>query len=132
MDENFSLPALSSVLIAMTAEFKVGYKLAFNKDISRSTFYSFLLTGIHFFSIQLLIMFPGSIVNEKAECVSHCLLYRIPKNEEGLKWEFMIYLKQVKHLTLWNIYALSRSLIIASLGTLLTYGILIGTLGKES
>ncbi|GBM00165.1 hypothetical protein AVEN_176405-1 [Araneus ventricosus] len=131
MDENFSLSALSSVLIAMTAEFRVGYILAFSKDISHASYFSFLLTGIHFLSIQLLIMFPGSIVNEKAKYVSHCLLYRIPNNEEYLKCEFKKDLKQEKCLTLWKIYALSRSLIIASLGTLVTYGILIGTLGKE-
>ncbi|GBM00157.1 hypothetical protein AVEN_176399-1 [Araneus ventricosus] len=131
MDEIFSLPALSSVLIAMTAEFRVGYILAFSKEISPASYYYFLLTGIHFLSIQLLIMFPGSIVNEKARCVSHFLLYRIPRNEEDLKCEFKKDLKQEKYLTLWKIYPLSRSLIIASLGTVVTYGILIGTLGKE-
>ncbi|GIX92628.1 hypothetical protein CEXT_254921 [Caerostris extrusa] len=35
-------------------------------------------------------------------------------------------------LTLWKIYIFSRSLVITSFGTLLTYGILLGTLGKEN
>ncbi|GBM01923.1 hypothetical protein AVEN_269536-1 [Araneus ventricosus] len=131
IDENFSFPALAAVLITMTVEFRVGYRLAFDMNMTHGSFLALLISGMHCLSIQLLVMVPASVTNEKDKSVAQYLLHRIPRKEKDLRFEFETDFKQKKCLTLWKMYDLNRSLIITSLGSLLTYGILIGTLGKK-
>ncbi|GIX74389.1 hypothetical protein CEXT_47381 [Caerostris extrusa] len=74
-----------------------------------------------------------SITNEKANKARRamkCLFKRSFTNEGEMKMKLEKYLDVENSLTLWNIYTVDRSLLITSFGTLLTYGILIGTLGK--
>ncbi|GFQ93323.1 hypothetical protein TNCT_64731 [Trichonephila clavata] len=77
-------------------------------------------------------MISGSMTNEmakKAKSALQCLKYKIPPDLRETKFEEVLV--KENNLTLWNIYVLDSSLIIASFGTLLTFGILIGTLGES-
>ncbi|GFR14421.1 hypothetical protein TNCT_471 [Trichonephila clavata] len=88
----------------------------------------------YYLSIQLLIMASASVTNElasKVKCVMQCLPRSSIQNPQR-KFKFKKDLKQDNSLTLWKVYVMDRSLIITSIGTLLTYGILIGTLGKDT
>ncbi|KAF8797012.1 hypothetical protein HNY73_001328 [Argiope bruennichi] len=71
------------------------------------------------------------MANEKDKSVAHCFLYQIPRTEKDMRFEFETDFKQGKCLTLWKVHAMNRSLIITTLGSLLTYGILIENLGKK-
>nr|GBN99162.1 hypothetical protein AVEN_109244-1 [Araneus ventricosus] len=75
----------------------------------------------------MLLMISGSITNEEANDTSNFLKKRYNKDFKipKLEVDFSQY-----SLTIWKIYKLDRSLIISSFGTLLTFGILLGTLGK--
>ncbi|GBM00134.1 hypothetical protein AVEN_176381-1 [Araneus ventricosus] len=115
----------------MCGVFRMGYRLAFDRDIAQEYFLSLLMSSFYCLSVQLLIMIPAVSTNEKYHQLGQCLSHRIPQQDKDLEFEFKKYFNKGSCLTLWKIYTLDRSLIITSLGTLLTYGILIGNLGSD-
>ncbi|GFS58265.1 uncharacterized protein NPIL_662111 [Nephila pilipes] len=135
MDEQLSLPVFVSVFFTMIGLFWGGYRIAFNPNMTREQSLSLIIPLIFYLSVQLLIMVSASITNElanKAKSVMQCLPYRNLTQDLKKKYKFKKDLNQGNCLTLWNIYVMDRSLVITSVGTLLTYGILIGTLGKNT
>ncbi|GFT23569.1 uncharacterized protein NPIL_536471 [Nephila pilipes] len=96
----------------------------------------FLTSSICFYlSNQLLVMIPAAETNEAASKTANfvqCLPYKFPSLHEEIKFLLKKNIIQDNRLTLWNMYVLDRSLIVTSLGSLLSYGVLIGTLGTES
>ncbi|GBM28343.1 hypothetical protein AVEN_229527-1 [Araneus ventricosus] len=114
----------------MIALFRAGYRLAFDPNISQEYFVSLLFSAICSFLLQMIIMIPACLANEEAKHVAQILPDWIPKHESDLKLEFEKEFRQQKFLSSWNIYFFDRSLVITSIGTLLTYGILLGTVGK--
>ncbi|GBM01919.1 hypothetical protein AVEN_269532-1 [Araneus ventricosus] len=110
--------------------FNVGYRLAFSPNIFQKYFLSLLLSAFLDFLVQMMIMIPACIANEEVKHVVQILPCWIPKNDIDLKLEFEKVFRKQKYLTVWNIYFFDRSLVITGFGTLLTYGILIGTVGK--
>ncbi|GBN34031.1 hypothetical protein AVEN_6280-1 [Araneus ventricosus] len=111
--------------------FRIGYKIASDLNKARDHSLSLLCSAVYNLSILFLIMIPASVVNEKARETIRFLRYRIPKTEKDLKFEIEKDLVLERKLTLWNIFVFERSLIIGCLGSLLTYGILLATLGKD-
>ncbi|GBM01758.1 hypothetical protein AVEN_271994-1 [Araneus ventricosus] len=73
-----------------------------------------------------------TITNERAKSAGRRLKYKILKYEKDMALEIERELLQENQLTIWKIYEFHRGLLIASFGTLLTYGILIGTLEQEN
>ncbi|GBM03293.1 hypothetical protein AVEN_142575-1 [Araneus ventricosus] len=130
-DKHFSFSAFLSVLLTMTIIFRSSYKLAFQKDLLQNLKLNMIASIIFYSSLQLTLMISASLTNEAVEETRYVLQeslkkYRICVFEKlALKDEM-----EDKKLTLWNICVVSRSLIISSIGTLLNYGILLGTLGK--
>ncbi|GBM70886.1 hypothetical protein AVEN_28455-1 [Araneus ventricosus] len=112
--------------------FRAGYRLAFDPKISLEHFLALSLSAMFHLFLQMAIMISASIANEEDEHVVQCLPCWIPKHENDLKLEFENEFRQNINLSAWKIYTLNRSLIITSLGTLLTYGVLIGTLGRNN
>ncbi|GFS60292.1 uncharacterized protein TNIN_419771 [Trichonephila inaurata madagascariensis] len=122
LEKYFSFPAFITVLMSMMGLFWSGCKLAFRKRMPYVVFVSFICIGISFLLFQLLIMISGTLTNESANKVRSA----VGKKDLKLKRDIA-----EENLTLWKIYTMDRSLVITSLATLLTYGILVGTLGKE-
>ncbi|GBM28351.1 hypothetical protein AVEN_229535-1 [Araneus ventricosus] len=116
----------------MIGLFRAGYRLAFDTIIDQDYFLSLVLSAVCHFSLQMMIMIPACIANEEAQHVAQILPDWIPKHESDLKLEFKKEFRHQKYLSVWNIYLFDRSLVITSIGTLVTYGILIGTVGKGS
>ncbi|GFW48147.1 hypothetical protein TNCV_4937531 [Trichonephila clavipes] len=57
---------------------------------------------------------------------------KISTTQLEIKHRLKEYLTRETHLTLWKIYVIDMPLVITSFGTLLTYGMLLGTVGKTS
>ncbi|GFX45652.1 uncharacterized protein TNCV_176451 [Trichonephila clavipes] len=134
VDEHFAQPVFLTVFVTMTGVFWGGYRITFYSGMTQMYFLSLVFPLCFYLSIQLLIMISGSMTNElanKVKCVVQCLPYRSFLQEPQRKFKFKMDLNQGNSLTLWKVYVMDRSLIITSTGTLLTYGILIGTFGKD-
>ncbi|GIY90281.1 uncharacterized protein CDAR_416731 [Caerostris darwini] len=134
MDEEFSRPAFISVLMGMIGLFWVGYILAFEESKTLEVFLALVFSGCFYSSILVLVIISGSLTNEAANEATgliQCLPYRVPTLRKEMEFSIKGDLIEDNSLTLWKFYVLSRSLLLSSLGTLLTYGILLGTLGKE-
>ncbi|GBN57585.1 hypothetical protein AVEN_157579-1 [Araneus ventricosus] len=132
MDEHFSFPALVTVLMTMNGLFRVGYKMAFHFTMFKKYLLLMMLYAVIYLLLQLQLMISAVIINESAG--------KLKTSVRSLPTEFSKkhlerldlrkYLMQDNRLTLWSIYPLNRSLIIANLGGLLTLGILLGSLGQ--
>ncbi|GFY67305.1 uncharacterized protein TNIN_7891 [Trichonephila inaurata madagascariensis] len=134
MDTEFSFLVFVTVLVNMIGLFWSGYRLAIHSDISNVYFLSLMTSGLFYLTHQLTIMNSASSTNEMGKKLKHVALYlpyRFPKHSQEIKSTLKKDFMQDNHLTVWKIYEFNRSLTISSLGTLLTYGILIGSLGKE-
>ncbi|GFR18100.1 uncharacterized protein TNCT_475471 [Trichonephila clavata] len=132
MDSNFSYFAFVTVFMSMIGTFWGGYKLAFCETLTTEYFFSKFCLMLFNFSIQLLIMLSASFTNELTEEATkqiQCLLCRVPSDKREMKCNLKKDLTRPNTLTLWKIYVMDRSLIISSFATLLTYGILLGSLG---
>ncbi|GFQ95777.1 uncharacterized protein TNCT_205281 [Trichonephila clavata] len=131
MDSEFSFPAFVSVLISTSGLFWYGYKIAFLiNEISGYLLY--ILSGTAYMVLLLQLMISGSALNELGKEVTvliHCLPQETAGNQPKINF-FKKTLLQENGLTLWKIYVMDRSLVICTFGTLLTYGIMLGTLGK--
>ncbi|GFY66998.1 uncharacterized protein TNIN_291981 [Trichonephila inaurata madagascariensis] len=135
MDEHFSMPVFFTVFFTMTGLFWGGYRIAFHSGITKMYFLSLIIPLIFYLSIQLMIMVSASSTNELANevrCVIQCLPYGNPPQDPKRIFKLKKDLNRDNSLTLWKVYVMDRSLVITSIGTLLTYGILIGTLGKST
>ncbi|GFS48584.1 uncharacterized protein NPIL_508891 [Nephila pilipes] len=135
VDEQLSLPVFLAIFFTMTGLFWGGYRIAFYPNMTKEYLLSLIIPQVFYFSVHLLIMVSASITNElanKAKCIMLCLPYRHPTQDPKKKYKFEKDLNQESCLTLWKIYVMDRSLVITSIGTLLTYGILLGTLGKDT
>ncbi|GFQ84453.1 uncharacterized protein TNCT_228171 [Trichonephila clavata] len=133
VDKALCFPTFVAITASMIELFWTGYRLAFRKYITNKYVVGHVCTLNFNLTFQLLIMISASMTNEmakKAKDTLQCMKFRIPPDLRKTK------LKEVctkeSDLTLWKIYVVDRSLLITSFGTLLTYGILIGTLGEES
>ncbi|GIY71831.1 uncharacterized protein CDAR_312221 [Caerostris darwini] len=132
VDESFSFPAFLANLLYLHGLFWTGYKIAFLNNVHEHSFY-LICPAIYYLSHHLLLMISATTANEKAgkaklmiQChLRHCHL----ETRMKIKYEKNIALEN--NLTSWKIYVFDRSLLISSFGCLLTYGILLGTLGRD-
>ncbi|GIX70962.1 uncharacterized protein CDAR_505091 [Caerostris darwini] len=129
MDDCFSIPTILVTLLNLFGLFWSGYRLAFVTSVSA---YEICPVFYHL-SHHLLLMIFASMTNEKAAEAKLIIRYVVrhfyPEIRRKIKCKSNIVLEN--NLTLWKIYVFDRSLIITSFGCLLTYGILLATLGKE-
>ncbi|GBN80681.1 hypothetical protein AVEN_204420-1 [Araneus ventricosus] len=126
-DKNFSFSFFITILLTMIGIFRCGYSVTFIED-NPTLLNAYLISSMFLYMFfQLLLMISGSITNEAAKDTSDVLKKRYKKDFKSPKLEVDF---SQNSLTIWKIYILDRSLIVASFGTLLTFGILLGTLGK--
>ncbi|GFV49423.1 uncharacterized protein TNCV_1634971 [Trichonephila clavipes] len=131
MDSEFSFLAFVSVLINTSGLFWYGYKIAFyTNEISGCMLY--ILSGTSYMILLLQLMISASDLNElgkEIRVLIQCLPQETAESQPKVNF-FKKTLLQDNGLTLWKIYVMNRSLVICTFGTLLTYGIMLGTLGK--
>ncbi|GFY67264.1 uncharacterized protein TNIN_439331 [Trichonephila inaurata madagascariensis] len=132
MDSDFSFPAFITVIISTNGLFCDVYRTSFYKN-QTSGYIFFTLSGFSYLVLLLLFMISGSSSNELANKVKihiQCLPLETAENQPKMS-SIKKTLLQEDGLTLWKIYVMDRSLVIGTFGTLLTYGILLGSLGKN-
>ncbi|GBO21830.1 hypothetical protein AVEN_109247-1 [Araneus ventricosus] len=131
-DSFLGFPAFVIVLTSMFGLFCFGYAFAFSSTQSY-IIYLFTITGVmHYFSTLLMVLLPGSVANEAAEMSKETIFSLpgwFPKNYLSVKMNVRQKFKKTFSMTLWKIYVIRKSLLISVLGTLVTYGFLVGTLG---
>ncbi|GFV64087.1 uncharacterized protein TNCV_2461141 [Trichonephila clavipes] len=135
MDEEWSLFAFVTVLNGMIGLFWCCYHVVFYSSKTTAQHSTLLCFTIVFLWLKLFILVSASITNallDKTKNSFRCMTYRISTLHLEIKRHLKEYLTQENHLTLWKIYVMDLSLVITSFGTLLTYGMLLGTLGKTS
>ncbi|GBN66262.1 hypothetical protein AVEN_58132-1 [Araneus ventricosus] len=132
-DNFLSYYAFIIVLISLVGLFTLSYLFAF---FIQEDYYSYLLiiSGIIYYLLLLLsVMLPAAAANEAAEIAKSTIKPRgscIPHSYKDLEMYLRPRLEPSVAMTLWKIYKIDKSLLISSLGTLLTYGMLWGTLGN--
>ncbi|GIY77166.1 uncharacterized protein CDAR_17371 [Caerostris darwini] len=133
MDEYFSCPIFIAILLNLFGMFCAGYWIAFHPKISLEYFLYMLCPVMSHLSHHLLLMISASTTNEKgdeAKSILQCLLKHFhPEIRMKIKYEKNMASKG--NLTLWKMHVFDRSLVITTLGCLLTYGILLANLGSE-
>ncbi|GFR17711.1 uncharacterized protein TNCT_36921 [Trichonephila clavata] len=133
IDREFSFAIFAIIIVNMVELFWGGYRLAFRSRRNTKYVIALICSASCYLTFQLLIMISACMTNEMAEKVKNtllCMKYRFSRDLRETKFKEVS--TKENNLTLWKMYFLDRSLLITSFGTVLTYGILIGTLGDES
>ncbi|KAF8796886.1 hypothetical protein HNY73_001217 [Argiope bruennichi] len=79
-------------------------------------------------------MIPAAIANEAAEDARHIIVSSTVLLQQRYKESTTYLLQRYKPkvaFTLWKIYKIKKSLLINALGALVTYGVLMGTIGRD-
>ncbi|GFY39033.1 uncharacterized protein TNIN_103401 [Trichonephila inaurata madagascariensis] len=135
MDEEWSLLAFVTVLNGMLGLFWCCYIVTFYSVTNPADYSNLLCFAITFLGLKLLILFSASTTNEllaKIKIGFRCITYRISTPHLEIRRRLKEYLTRETRLTLWKIYVMDMPFVITSFGALLTYGMLLGTLGKTS
>ncbi|GFY47001.1 uncharacterized protein TNIN_11341 [Trichonephila inaurata madagascariensis] len=135
LEHFMSSSAFILVLSSMTGLFWFSYDMIFaiKKDYLH---YLNSMTGEMFqSSMFVMVIISASSANTAADVAKEAVMSlpgRIPQYYSELKVILRKDCKQNICLTLWKIYKIDRSLIISALGVLMSYGVLIATLGTVS
>ncbi|GFY58269.1 uncharacterized protein TNIN_142831 [Trichonephila inaurata madagascariensis] len=133
MDGEFSFLTFATVVLSMTGLFWRGYSFGFHSNASKEGVLFMICSTILYLSLQLQIMISASTTNElsrKIKSILKNVALQISPKCQALGLILRRNCWQDFTLTLWKIYTVDKALIISTLGTLLTYGMLLGTLGK--
>ncbi|GIZ04638.1 uncharacterized protein CEXT_164841 [Caerostris extrusa] len=88
---------------------------------------------IQYFVLLMMTLPPAEAANQAAATAREIVLSLpgwFPKRYSTIKLLVCRRFLPKTALTLWNIYRIDKSLFISAIGTLITYGILLGTLGS--
>ncbi|GIY52844.1 uncharacterized protein CDAR_432701 [Caerostris darwini] len=88
---------------------------------------------LQYFLLPLITLIPAAAANQAAAKAREIVLSLpawFPKRCSIIKLHVRQKLMQKTVLTLWKIYRIAKSLLISAIGTLISYGILVGTLGN--
>ncbi|GFY58767.1 hypothetical protein TNIN_164281 [Trichonephila inaurata madagascariensis] len=135
VENSLSLIIFVVALCAMIGLFRGLVIVSFSKNLTPSlcTFLFCYIAG-HLAVLFAVVLIASNVnqaaFNARSQVIS--LQEHAPfTKKRDLKWR-QLNIKRKVHLTLWNTYVIDRSLIWSAFATLLTYGILIGTLGIVS
>ncbi|GIY94399.1 uncharacterized protein CEXT_369321 [Caerostris extrusa] len=133
MDDFLSLPILVSVVNIMASLFWYGYSFAFPPNGNNVTGIFVSIGFLQYFVLLLITLTPAAAVNQAAAMARELVLSLpgwIPNRYSIIKALICRSFMGKTSLTLWKIYRIDNSLLISAIGTLISYGILIGTLGS--
>ncbi|GFQ75269.1 uncharacterized protein TNCT_349511 [Trichonephila clavata] len=133
-DDFFAYPAFVNVLCTVTGLFFSCYSLMFFTGDDSLSIIFLLGTIIIYFSMFFMIMLPASNTNGAIR-VAQGTIASVPGWFPLHYKKLKIYVHtKFKHqelgLSLWKIYTIDKPLLISTLGALVSYGILLGTLGS--
>ncbi|GFS75106.1 uncharacterized protein NPIL_637251 [Nephila pilipes] len=131
LDDYLSFSAFAIVLSAMSGLFHLNYHLL----ILSKDGYLHTLVGEIYFSVSAgMVILSASAANSAfvtAKEAVFSLPFKISHYYKDVKMVIWSECARDVSLTLWNIYKIERSLIFSAIGTLVTYGILVGNLGRR-
>ncbi|GIY38495.1 hypothetical protein CDAR_39291 [Caerostris darwini] len=99
--------------------------------ITKCLFFS--MGFMQYFVLLMMILPSAAAANQAATTAREIALSLpgcFPKRYSTIKLLVCRSFMPNTSLTLWNIYRIDKSLLISAIGTLITYGILLGTLGS--
>ncbi|GIY03041.1 uncharacterized protein CDAR_511441 [Caerostris darwini] len=88
---------------------------------------------LQYFLLLLITLTPAAAANQAAAMARERVLSLsvwFPKRYSIIKMHVRRKCMHKTALTLWKIYRIDKSLLISAIGTLISYGILVGTLGS--
>ncbi|GIY88588.1 uncharacterized protein CEXT_663661 [Caerostris extrusa] len=133
MDNFLSQPILVSIVIILVTLFWYGYNFAFILYVSNVSGIFDAIGFIQYFVLLLIILPPAAAVNQAAATARETVLSLpgwFPKQYSTIKVHVRRKFMHKTALTLWKIYRIDKSLLISAIGSLISYGILVGTLGS--
>ncbi|GBO45078.1 hypothetical protein AVEN_212289-1 [Araneus ventricosus] len=132
-DNVMSYPMFTEIIVSMLQLFWFSFIFVSMAEGDFKTYVSITVALIQGFAIMLMVFLPAAFTNEAAIIARDTVVTLptwFPQHYTSLKKTVrQRYLKKVA-LSLWKIYIIDKPLIFTALGTLLTYGVLLGTLGK--
>ncbi|GIY38489.1 uncharacterized protein CDAR_39251 [Caerostris darwini] len=133
MDNFLNFPILISVVNILASLFWYGYSFAFSPNINNTTIIFVSVGFVEFFVLLLITLTPAAAANQAAATAREVVLswpgwfpvrYSIISVYVRRKFLHKTYL------ALGKMYRIDRSLLISAIGSLFSYGILVGTLGS--
>ncbi|GFQ88519.1 uncharacterized protein TNCT_554341 [Trichonephila clavata] len=132
LDESLSYPAFVIVLSGLLGLFYTNCDLLFVPKEGYLVYICITLGEIYFSVLFVMVILSASAVNNSSATTKERILSlpgKIPRHYNELKMVVRSECMRDVSLTLWKIYKIDRSLLISAMGSLLTYGILVATLG---
>ncbi|GIY31373.1 uncharacterized protein CEXT_12841 [Caerostris extrusa] len=133
MDNFFNLPIFISVFNILAGLFWYGYSFAFPPNVSNAM-EMYVSMGFVQYSVLLLItLTPAADANQAAAMARGiCSVFAsmVSKRHSIINMHVRRKFMHKTALTLWKIYRIEKSLLISAIGSLISYGILLGTLGN--
>ncbi|KAF8797095.1 hypothetical protein HNY73_001399 [Argiope bruennichi] len=133
LDDQLSYSAFITVLSSMAGIFRASFVLIFERKISNMTAIYYSSAGLLYLAVFLSATLSASAATREggiARDLMESLPGKFPTHYKELKVILRKYYRREVSLTLWKMYAIERSILISASGTLVTYGILIATLGN--
>ncbi|GIY07660.1 uncharacterized protein CDAR_216671 [Caerostris darwini] len=132
--ENFlSLPIFVTVINTLVTVFWYGFSFVFVINGNSVLGIFFFVGFIQYFVLLMMILPSAAAANQAAATAREIVLSLpgwFPKRFSIIKLLVCRSFKSETALTLWNIYRIDKSMLISAIGTLISYGILLGTLGS--
>ncbi|GFU42084.1 uncharacterized protein NPIL_351701 [Nephila pilipes] len=134
MDNFLCYPVFIHVLGNMAGLFWSSYVIIFITNIDYLSYTYHIVASLLYWTWLLMIMLPATAANKAARNAKDIILSLpgwFPQHHRKLKLLIRKKFKQNEFaLTLWKTYLIDKSILISALGTLITYGIIIATLGS--
>ncbi|GBM77883.1 hypothetical protein AVEN_262380-1 [Araneus ventricosus] len=133
IDDIFSYTVFVLVVSSMASLFRSIYSLIFLLETHFEFSILCLFSGIYFSIVLISVIFSASEAVEAGKLARELIVSLpgfLPLRYMELKKMVRRNFKRKIVLTLWKTYTIDRSLLFSALGTLVTYGILIATLGN--
>ncbi|GIY32254.1 uncharacterized protein CDAR_451471 [Caerostris darwini] len=102
-------------------------------DFDYLIYFCSFVVSMHYLMMMQMIILPASDINLGAQMARDVIISLpgwFPQQHDELKIRIRRGLNKKIGLTLWKIYKIDKSLFISAIGTLITYGVLVGTLGS--
>ncbi|CAL1286889.1 unnamed protein product [Larinioides sclopetarius] len=133
LDDQISYAAFITVLSSLAGIFRASFVLIFETKISSMTSIYYSSAGLLYLAVFLSATLSASFATQEggiARDLVESLPGKFPVHYKELKVLLRKYSKREVVLTLWKMYTIERSILLSASGTLVTYGILIATLGN--
>ncbi|GFY74808.1 uncharacterized protein TNIN_423371 [Trichonephila inaurata madagascariensis] len=133
LDDHFSYSAFITVLSSMAGIFRASYVLIFDRRAKATTYIYYCVALSLYMYVFLSMILAASAATLKGRNARELIISlpgKFPSHYKKLKMILRNNFKSDIVLTLWKMYVIERSILISACGTLVTYGILIATLGN--